>query len=67
MKKNIGTVDRIIRVMLAIVVIILYMTGSITGTAAIVLGVVAIAMTITSLTGFCALYVPFKISTIKKS
>jgi len=34
MKKNMGTIDRIIRILLAIVVIILYITGSITGFAA---------------------------------
>ena len=67
MKKNMGTIDRIIRILLAIVVIILYMTGSITGAAAIILGILAIVFIITSLIGFCPLYFPFKISTIGKS
>jgi Protein of unknown function (DUF2892) len=67
MKKNMGTIDRIIRILLAIVVVILYMTGSITGVAAIILGILAFVFIITSLIGFCPLYVPFKISTIKKS
>jgi hypothetical protein len=67
MKKNMGTIDRIIRVVLAIVVVILYMTGSITGVAAIILGILALVFIITSLIGFCPLYVPLKISTIKKS
>ena len=66
MKKNMGTIDRIIRILLAIVVVILYMTGSITGVAAIILGILAFVFIITSLIGFCPLYVPFKISTIKK-
>jgi hypothetical protein len=66
MKKNIGTIDRIIRIILAIVVFILYMTGSISGTAAIILGILAIVFVLTSLIGFCPLYIPFKISTIKK-
>jgi hypothetical protein len=67
MKKNMGRIDRVIRIVLAIVVAILYMNGSITGTAAIILGILAAVFIITSLIGFCPLYVPFKISTIKKS
>jgi hypothetical protein len=66
MKKNTGTIDRIIRILLAIVVIFLYITGSITGVTAIFLGILAIVFTITSLIGFCPLYVPLKISTIGK-
>jgi hypothetical protein len=67
MKKNMGTIDRIIRILLAIVVIILYMTGSITGIAAIILGILAFIFILTSLIGFCPLYVPLKISTIGKA
>ena len=66
MKKNMGTIDRIIRILLASVVIILYITGSITGFAAIILGILAIVFIITSMISFCPLYVPFKISTMKK-
>lgn len=67
MKKNMGTVDRVIRVLLAVVVLILYLTGNITGLAAIILGIIAVIFVVTSIIGFCPLYVPFKISTIKKS
>ncbi|MGD0021515.1 MAG: DUF2892 domain-containing protein [Smithellaceae bacterium] len=67
MKKNMGTIDRIIRILLAIVVIVLYLTGNITGIAAIILGILAFVFIITSLIGFCPLYLPFKISTICKS
>jgi Na+(H+)/acetate symporter ActP len=66
MKKNMGVADRIIRTILAIVVAFLYFTDQITGTAAIVLGVLAIIFLLTSLVGFCPLYVPFKLSTRKK-
>jgi Na+(H+)/acetate symporter ActP len=62
-----GTIDRIIRILLAIVVVILYMTGSITGVAAIILGILAFVFILTSLIGFCPLYVPLKISTIGKA
>ena len=66
MKKNMGTIDRVIRIVLAIVVAILYVNGSITGTATIILGILAVVFVLTSLIGFCPLYVPFKISTMKK-
>lgn len=67
MRKNMGAVDRIIRTILAIVVAVLYFTNQITGTAAIILGIIAIIFLLTSLAGFCPLYVPFKLSTRKKS
>jgi small-conductance mechanosensitive channel len=61
-----GSVDRIIRIILAAVVAVLFFTKQITGTAAIILGILAIIFILTSLVGFCPLYVPFKISTKKK-
>ena len=67
MKQNIGTIDQMIRILLAIAVFILYKTGSITGFAAIILGILAIVFIITSLMGFCPLYASLKISTIGKS
>jgi len=61
-----GTIDRIIRTILAVVVAILYFTGQISGTAAIILGALAVIFLITSAIGFCPLYFPFKFSTMKK-
>ena len=66
MKQNMGTADRTIRIVMAIVVAILYFTGQITGTAACVLGIFAVVFLVTSAIGFCPLYVPCKISTRKK-
>ncbi len=66
MTKNMGAADRVIRILLAIVVGILYFTGRITGTAAIILGIIAIIFLLTSSIGTCPLYSPFKISTKKK-
>jgi len=62
-----GAADRIIRIVLAVVIAVLYFTDQITGTAAIILGILAIIFLLTSLVGFCPLYVPFKLSTRKKS
>lgn len=63
MKQNMGSLDRLIRTLLAVLIVILYFTGQITGLAAIVLGIVAVIFLATSLIGFCPLYVPLKIST----
>ena len=67
MTKNMGTVDRIIRFVFAVAVAILYFTGVISGTLAIILGILAAVFLLTSIVGFCPLYAPFKLSTVKKS
>ena len=67
MKKNMGTIDRTIRFLLAVVVGALYFTGQITGLATIVLGVIAAAFVLTSSVGFCPLYAPFGWSTGSRS
>lgn len=67
MKKNMGTVDRSIRVLLAFVVGVLYLTDQISGTGAIILGLFAVVFLITSFMSFCPLYLPFKISTKKEA
>ncbi len=66
MKQNMGTIDRAVRTVLAIIAIILFVTDQITGTAATVILVMAIIFLVTSVIGFCPVYVPFKISTNKK-
>lgn len=66
MKKNMGTVDRVIRAVLAVVIGVLYLAGQITGTAAIILGIFAVILLLTSAIGFCPLYVPLNISTLKE-
>lgn len=66
MKKNMGSADKIVRVLFAIIIAILYFTNQITGAAAIVLGVFAVVFLLTSAMGFCPLYSIFKLSTLKK-
>lgn len=65
MKKNMGSIDKAIRVIVAIVIGILYFTGQITGTAAIILGILAVVFLLTSLVGTCPLYLPVGLSTKK--
>jgi hypothetical protein len=66
MKQNMGTADKVIRLTVVAIIAVLYFAGQITGTAAIVLGIVAVAFLVTSLIGWCPSYVPFGISTKKK-
>lgn len=63
MKKNMGSADRLIRVVIAVAVAALYFTGVISGTLGIVLLVVAGIFLLTSLVSFCPLYAPFGLST----
>jgi hypothetical protein len=67
MKKNMGSTDKIIRILIALVIGVLYYTETIRGTIAIVLGAFAIIFLITSFISFCPLYLPFGINTSKKS
>ena len=60
---NMGTTDRIVRVVIAAVIAALYFTGQITGTAAILFGIVALVLLVTSVIGICPGYMPFHFST----
>jgi uncharacterized membrane protein len=66
MKKNMGSADRIIRVMLAAMVVLLYFMKVISGTTAIILLVLATIFVLTSVVGTCPLYLPFGLSTLRK-
>jgi len=65
MKKNMGTADRIIRVMVAVIILILYLTNVISGTLCLILLVIAAIFTLTSIVSFCPLYTLFGISTCR--
>ncbi|MCC6182670.1 MAG: DUF2892 domain-containing protein [Bacteroidia bacterium] len=65
MKKNIGTLDKIIRLGLAFVIAILYFLNVISGAMALSLGILAVVFIATSMLSFCPLYLPFGISTRK--
>ncbi len=65
MKKNMGSTDKIIRFILAAIFVILYFTGTVTGTVGIILLVLAGVFVLTSVVSFCPLYAPFGLSTCK--
>ena len=66
MKKNMGSTDKIIRVLIAVVIAILFFTNVISGTLGIVLLVLAGVFVLTSLISFCPLYTLFGINTCPK-
>ncbi len=61
-----GSVDKVIRILVAVVIAILFFTHVIEGTLGIVLMVLAGVFVLVSLIGFCPLYLPFGLNTVKK-
>lgn len=66
MKQNMGTTDRVIRIAVAVIIALLYATGTISGILAAILGIVALVFIVTSFIGYCPAYTPLGISTKKK-
>ncbi len=67
MQKNLGKTDKIIRVSLALVFVILFLTNTVTGTLGYILMALALVFLVTSLIGICPLYSLFGIRSVKKS
>jgi hypothetical protein len=65
-KQNMGSLDRILRLLAVVVIAVLYFTGVISGTLALILGIVAVIFLLTSIAAVCPLYIPFKLDTRKK-
>ena len=65
MKKNMGSLDRIIRTVAALAVVVLILTGTLAGLTATILGILAGVLLLTSSVSFCPLYAPFSFSTKK--
>lgn len=64
MTKNMGTVDRGVRIAIALLVAVLYLTHAISGTWAIILGVIAAVLLVTGFVGVCPVYKALKLSTL---
>ena len=64
--KNMGSLDRTVRIVVAVVFAYLYFGGVVGGVLGIILLVLGIVFLLTSFISFCPLYLPFKISTTKK-
>lgn len=66
MKANMGAIDRIARILAAVIIVTLYFTGIISGTAAVLLLILSAIFILTGLIRFCPLYLPFNFSSKKK-
>jgi amino acid transporter len=66
MKKNMGSLDRVLRIMAGVVFAVLIFAKVVSGALAIIMGLLAIMFVVTSLIGVCPGYVPFRISTQSK-
>ena len=66
MKKNMGLIDKVIRILIAVVIAILFFTHVISGLLGIILLILAVIFVLTSFLSFCPLYLPFGINTKKK-
>ncbi|UII26714.1 DUF2892 domain-containing protein [Fulvivirga maritima] len=67
MKKNVGKIDKTIRILIALTIGVLYFTHVISGVTALILGVLAVIFVITSFVSICPLYLPFHINTRDKA
>jgi quinol-cytochrome oxidoreductase complex cytochrome b subunit len=66
MKKNLNAIDRVIRILLAVVFVVLFVTNTVTGTLGIILLVLAAVFALTSFISFCPLYWSVGISSLAK-
>ncbi len=63
MTANMGNIDRIVRVVVALVIAVLIFTNVLSGALAWIAGILAVVFLATSAIGFCPLYLPFRIKT----
>ena len=66
MKKNMGNADRVIRLMIAAVLVALYFTGVVSGTLSVVLISLSVIFILTSFVSVCPLYLPFGLNSLQK-
>ena len=66
MKTNVGNMDKVLRIVLAVVMSVLYFTGTVSGTLGTVLLILGGVFLLTALVGFCPLYAMVGINTCPK-
>lgn len=65
-KKNMGSTDRIVRIVLAVIMLVAAFTVPMSGFLSTILIILGVVFVVTSLVSFCPLYLPFNLSTLKK-
>lgn len=63
MTRNMGTFDRLLRTIVALVIGYLWWTGTISGGLGVGLAILAVVLLLTSAISFCPLYRPLRLST----
>ena len=66
MKQNMGTIDKLIRLAVVLVILILYFVKVLTGIWSVIFFIIAAIFILTSIFGICPLYLALRISTAKK-
>lgn len=66
MKKNMGKADKILRILIGLLFLVLYITGTIGGVLGIILLILSVMFIVTGFISYCPLYHPLGINTIKK-
>lgn len=66
MEKNVGTIDRVVRIIIGIVLVYLAATGMVQGIVMYIVGLFGLIMLATAVLLYCPLYVPLKINTTEK-
>jgi len=66
MQTNMGALDRLIRFVMGVILAILVIANAVKGTGAVIVGIIAIVLLLTSIFGFCGIYEPLNISTLKR-
>ncbi len=67
MKANVSNIDKTVRLLLVFVIAVLYMSGMLPGKAALVMGIIAAILVVTSVISFCPLYAVLRVNTRKNS
>ncbi|MEJ2613930.1 MAG: DUF2892 domain-containing protein [Ignavibacteriaceae bacterium] len=67
MTKNVGSADKVVRILLAVLLAVLIFTNIVSGWLAIVLGILAVVFLLTALLNFCPIWFALKVNTIKKA
>lgn len=66
MKKNVGSIDKGIRILVALILVVLYFTNVISGTIGIILLALSAVFVITSLLSYCPIWQVLGLNTMKK-
>jgi len=66
MMKNVGNADRVTRIVLALILGLMWLNGTIAGFLGGALAILAIVFLVTGAIGFCPIYFALKLSTLKK-